>query len=307
MKRIFFIILSVILGLVFIFSAYAKLFPVELFELTLIDTGVSNWFLAPLLARFFIGLEFFIGFMLISNIYMNRNILKLTIAIIIIFTIYLIILIFIEGNEGNCKCFGNLISLTPFESIIKNILILLLSFLLYVKHAGFSWKFSKVFLSLILIVSIPLPFILNPVDLNASERNLNEEKLNYDLGLEILYNNPKVVQPKENLRTGKHIIAFISLNCPHCRIGAYKMHIIKKRNSEIPIFFVLNGVEEDLQTFFDETKTSNIPYTILLGPEFVKRSGVKLPAIFWVEDGIVVRKTKYVYLEQKDIEEWIEN
>jgi hypothetical protein len=305
MKRIFFISLSILLGLVFIFSAYTKLFPVELFELTLIDTTISNWFLAPLIARGFIGFEFFIGFMLVSNIYQNRIILKLTIATITLFTVYLIILIFVEGNEGNCKCFGNFISLTPLESIFKNILMLLLSLILYKKHAGFQWKFSKFFMTLIMIASFSLPFIINPVDLNASERNLNVEKLNYNLGLDVLYNDPKTAAPKEELRTGKHIIAFMSLTCPHCRIAAYKMHIMKKRNAKLPIYFVLNGDSTDLPQFFIDTKTADIPYSILLGQNFVKMAGVKLPAIFWVEDGIVVQKTKYIYLEQKDIEEWI--
>ncbi len=307
MKKIFYIFLSILLGAIFIFSAYAKLFPVELFELTLIDIGVSNWFLAPFIARFFIGLEFFIGFMLISNIYLNRIILKLTIVTIIIFTIYLLLLIFIEGNEGNCKCFGNLIRLTPLESIIKNIIMLLLSLLLYKKHKGFDWKFSKYFLTVTLIVSFLLPFIIYPVDLSASERNFNVEKLNYNLGLDVLYNNPKIPAPKEELRTGKHIIAFMSLTCPHCRIAAYKMHIMKKMNQKIPFYFVLNGDSTDLQRFYSDTKTSDIPYSILLGHDFVKIAGVKLPAIFWVENGIVTRKTKYIFLEQKDIEDWIGN
>jgi hypothetical protein len=307
MKRILFIFLSVLLGLVFIFSAYVKLFPIDLFELTLIDIGISNWFLAPFIARLFIGLEFFIGFMLVSNIYQKRMILKLTLATLIVFTVYLVVLIIVEGNEGNCKCFGNFISLTPMESIIKNSVMFLLLLLLYKKHKGFQWKFSKFFTVVVLIISFALPFIINPVDLNASERNLNDEKLNYDLDLGILYNNPEVIQPKEDLRTGKHIIAFMSLTCQHCRIGAYKMHIMKNRNEELPFFFVLNGDSSDLESFLIDTKAADISYTILLGPEFVKRSGVKLPAIFWVNNGIVEKRTKYINLNQDEIEEWLEN
>lgn len=306
MKRLIFILVSVILGLVFVFSAYTKLFPIEIFELTLIDIGVSNWFLSPLLARFFIGFEFIIGFMLISNIYLNRFILKLTIATLLAFTFYLIILILVEGNEGDCKCFGNFIRLTPLQSIFKNVVMLILSFILYSKYRGFQWKFSKYYMIVIMIISLSLPFIINPVDLNASERNLTDEKLNYNLGLDVLYNNPKTAAPKEELRTGKHIIAFMSLTCPHCRIAAYKMHIMKERNPGLPIYFVLNGDSSDLKQFHNDTKTTDIPFSILLGQDFVKIAGVKLPIIFWVDNGIVIRKSKYIYLEQKDIEKWIE-
>lgn len=307
MKKVLLIILSVILGFVFIFSAYTKLFPIELFEFTLVDIGISNWFMSPFITRLLIGLEFFIGFMLVSNIYQNRYILKLTIATLIVFTVYLVIVIFVEGNESNCKCFGNFFRLTPVESVIKNILMLLISVLLFAKHTGLRWKLSKFFTIMIMIISFSVPFIINPVDINASERNLNAEKLNYNLGLDVLYDNPEISAPEEELRSGKHIIAFMSLTCPHCRIAAYKMHIIKKRNPELPIYFVLNGDSMNLPLFFNDTKATNIPYSILLGQNFVNIAGVKLPAIFWVEDGIVVRKTKYIYLEQKDIEDWIEN
>ena len=68
-KRISGSILSLGLGLIFIYSGYTKLYPViETFEFTFIDIGVANWYTAPLIARLLIGLEFFIGLLLILKI-----------------------------------------------------------------------------------------------------------------------------------------------------------------------------------------------------------------------------------------------
>jgi hypothetical protein len=305
MKKILLIILSIILGLVFIFSAYVKLYPVELFELTLIDFGIANWVLAPYFARIIIASEFFIGFLLLLNIYFNRFTLRITIGILILFTVYLAWTIFKYGNIENCKCFGNFILLTPMESILKNIVLLLISLILYKLHRGIKWRFLKVIFPIIILISLSLPFILNPVDAFTTKKMFDHDELNYNLGLDVLYNNPKVVTPKEELREGKHIIAFMSLTCKHCRIGAYKMYIIKKRNPKMPFFFVLNGDTKDLQPFFNETMATNIPYTILLGQDFVKISGLELPAIFWVNNGIVVKKCNYLNLYQNEIEDWL--
>ena len=304
MKKIFFISLSIMLGAVFIFSAYIKLFPIELFEWTFVDIGIANWYIAPYVARVMIAIEFFIGFLLLFNLYRNKFTLRFTIGVLIFFTIYLFWQLYSEGNSGNCKCFGNFINVTPLESIIKNIILIILSFIIYKKHKFIIWKYSKIFFTIIILTSFTLPFIINPVGIDNTVQNSDDSVVNYKLNLDVLYNNPKVVEPKMDLRKGKFIIAFMSLTCPYCRIGAYKLHVIKKLNSNIPIFFVLNGSKEKLKPFYDETKTSDIPYTILLGPEFVKMSGIHLPLICWVNNGIVIKKTNYYHLDQKEIEDW---
>jgi hypothetical protein len=305
MKRILFIILSALLGSTFILSAYAKLFPVELFELTFVDIGVANWIIAPFLARIMIAIEFLIGILLFFNLYKNKFTLRFTIIVLIFFTIYLFWQLFTEGNSGNCKCFGNFISITPLESILKNIILIALSLVLLKFHKGIIWKYSKILFLVIILSSAALPFIINPVDLNVTEQTSDDSVVNYKLDLDVLYNNPKVVEPKMDLRKGKYIISFMSLTCPYCRIGAYKLHIMKKRNPGIPIFFILNGSNDKLKPFFDETKATDIPYTILLGKDFVKMSGLRLPAIYWVNNGIVIKKSTYLDIDQKAIEDWL--
>src|ERR1700740_729930 len=66
--RILKIILALLLGAVYIFSAYSKLFPIEPFEYTFVDVGISSWKLSPFMARTVIGLEFFIGLLFIFQI-----------------------------------------------------------------------------------------------------------------------------------------------------------------------------------------------------------------------------------------------
>ena len=79
-------ILSSLLGLTFLYSGYVKLVPaIEPFEFTFVDLGVGGWRTAPFIARFMIGLEFLIGFLLITGLYIKSFSIKLTVASLILF------------------------------------------------------------------------------------------------------------------------------------------------------------------------------------------------------------------------------
>lgn len=306
MKKILFFILSIVLGSIFLFSAYAKLYPIELFEYTFINSGFINWKVAPYISRLAIGFEFLLGALLILNVYFKKKqSLLACIFLLIFFTFYLVLILITEGNISNCGCFGDALKLTPIESIIKNFVLLLLSYYLYKNHLGIQLKFEKIILISLGLISLSIPFILTPINFQSTEQNL-EETLNYKLDLDPLYAAGKKDMPKENLREGKRIIAFLSLTCPHCKLGAFKLHLMHKNNPNIPIYFVLNGENQNLPAFLEESKSFDMPYTFMTAEEgFVKCAGVKLPAILWVENGIVVKKIKYKYLNQDEIEAWL--
>jgi len=68
---------------------------------------------------------------------------------------------------------------------------------------------------------------------------------------------------------------------------------------------VLNGKESNLSSFINETKASNVPHMILNGMPFAKITGGAVPVIYWIEDGIVVKKSNYISLEESSILAWL--
>lgn len=306
-KKIIFFVLCSLLGLVFLYSAYTKLYPIEPFELTFVDLGVSNWRLAPFMARFMIGLEFFIGFLLILGLYIKRFTVPLTIGSLLLFSFYLIMVIATTGNNGNCGCFGTAIVMTPLQALIKNTIMLVVSLVIYKLYEGFSFgKAGKWLLGITLVSAFSLPHILNYVDMDFSSAYLNKKENQFKLELDSLYKDAKIHQAPTMLSKGKHLISFMSLTCPHCRIAAKKLKLIKEKNPAISMYIVLNGEYKNIQPFYKDTEAHNIDYCILNGKNFVYLAGVQLPVIYLVNNSTVEHSLDYLQLDQSEIEKWLQ-
>lgn len=302
------ILVSILLGLVFLYSAYTKLHPViETFEFSFVELGIGNWYTAPLEARLMIGLEFFIGLLLIANYKLKSFSLPLAAGVLLFFIIYLLIQIAVSGNHGNCGCFGEHLKMTPLQAILKNLIMLLLMFPVYYFHSGWQLKYNALFLSFLGVSACAVPFVINPIDYTYSSNNL-QEKINYPLELELLYqpeDTAKVEIPELDLRKGKHVLAFLSLSCPHCRIAAKKFRLIKRNNPALSIYFILNGSKEKLPDFYNDTKSDNIPHSFCLGKTFVQLASAQLPRIYYLDNSMVVKKVDYYELSQSDLENWM--
>ncbi len=307
-KKIIAILLSVGLGLIFIYSGYTKLDPViETFEFTFVDIGIANWYTAPVIARLLIGLEFFLGLLLIANYNLKKFTLPFTIGLLLFFIIYLTIQIISSGNHGNCGCFGEHLKMTPLQAIIKNLVMIVACLIVYFLFDGWKINRNKEILSFACVTALTVPFLVNPVDYAYTSNNL-DEKVNYPLELNLLYqpeDTSKVEIPKVDLRKGKHVLAFVSLTCPHCRIAAKKFRLIKKNNPDLPIYFILNGERKKYKEFIDDTQADNIPSSYCLGKTFINLAGTDLPRIYYLDNGMLVKKVDYYELSQYNIEDWL--
>ncbi len=304
--KILLIITSALVGLLFLYSGYTKLYPIEPFEYTFVDLGVGGWKTAPFIARFMIGLEFFIGAMLIFNLYLKKFTIKLTIATLVFFTGYLLMMIITAGNNGNCGCFGNAIAMTPLQAIIKNVIMLAFCFIILKFHEGYEFgKLSKWLSIALFFTAMAMPHILNYIDLDYSAAYLNKSEDHFELPLDSLYKDAKINVPPHSLSNGKHILAFMSASCPHCRIAAKKLRIMMEKNPSLPIYLVLNGEDDKSKLFFEDTKATNIPYCRLNGKNFVYLAGVNMPMIYLVNNSIVETNVDYIHLDQNEIENWL--
>ncbi len=307
MKRTVPILLSISIGLLFIVSAATKIYPMEPFEYQFVDIGIATWKTAPYFARFFIGLEFFLGMLLILNIALRKFTLKFAIALLSFFCIYLTYKIYTEGNAGNCGCFGEYITMTPLQGILKNIVLIATCSVCFFSTEKDFWipKWKKIIIPVLLVSSMCLGFFIYPVDVKFSS-TMDKNSINYKVPLELMYSSFQKDKPKIDLTKGKHIIAFLSLTCQHCKIAAQKINVMHKKNPAIPFYLALNGDKILLTKFFDHTHTASIPHNLFLGPQdWLQIAGMSLPIIMYIDNSYVRKKCNGMEIEQDDMETWL--
>lgn len=136
LKSVLLLIGNIFLAVMFLFSGISKLLPVEAFELQLVSEGIFNWNTATLFSRLLISFELSLGIMILIRYRMKFITYPASFLILFAFTIYLIINLIVNGNSSNCGCFGNLMPMTTVESIFKNLFLICIIIVLFIKDKG---------------------------------------------------------------------------------------------------------------------------------------------------------------------------
>ena len=119
-------ILKYLIGIIFLFSAVSKLFPVLAFEMQLVSHGITSRPVVLILARVIIAAELFLGLCFFQSSYIKKYFIPASMLLLIIFSFDMIYLIILKGPGGSCGCFGSVITMTPLEALIKNLFLLVL-------------------------------------------------------------------------------------------------------------------------------------------------------------------------------------
>lgn len=293
-------ILRILVGVVFILSGLAKLYPIEPFELIFVELGVADWVMAPFIARFIIAFEITLGLCIVFDLWLKNWIYKITLASLGVFTAYLIYTLIVKGNDTDCGCFGQFLSLTPLESIIKNVVLILM--LLFIKRRHHNLGIVNWLIIPFLAIGFSSTFLLNRVglqDMKAKEINM---EVNYS-GLPALYKTGK----KIDFTKGKKFVAFLSHACSHCESVAHKLAYLQTQYDVSNFYVVLSSKhEKNIQVFLDKTKI-DFPLIWMDNDDFFKYSGPRLPNIVYLEEGILKKRWIGEFFKVDELEEALMN
>lgn len=165
--------LRILIAVLFLLSAVAKLYPSPLTALgtfeakQLIPLGFSDG-LAPYFSRFLIAAEFAIGIAILQPHFLKRFVIPVAVLLLLIFCGQLSYDIVTKGADaGNCGCFGTLIPMTPLEALIKNIIAIGLLVYLYRLLSKDSPKQRFGNLMIIFLSFALLLFAMAPIQLST--------------------------------------------------------------------------------------------------------------------------------------------
>jgi len=297
------ILLRILFGLIFIASAILKVFPIEPFENLLTQYYLSSFLTAPFIARAFVSLELLIGFYIILSPQIHKRVYQLILFFLLLLTGFLFVQLYMEGNNVNCGCFGSLISLSPIESIFKNVV--LIGVLFYVRQSEYTFKVQHKWIYSILILGFvsAVPYLLNPVGIaNAQSTKYNEQ---IDLS-----NLPPLYQTnnKVNFTKGNKMLVFLSTSCSHCEVAAGRLSVLHKQQNINNIYYVIVGKKEERYAkFMENTRLESVPIIRFYDDEFFKYSGGTLPAIIYLEEGILKKRWTGDKFDMEELKTTLEN
>ena len=264
--------LQLLLAITFLFSAYTKAVGPGFFEITLMDQGIApNRFIAAYLARFFIGLEFALGFLMLLPFYI-RQLMQFTFFLLGGFTLHLIYLWSI-GDTDNCGCFGEMISMTPEQSIIKNIIMLAIA--LAVFKTAETKKIKKTIPVVFSAVTIISMWIILPIP------NHNEFPFDSFTRFE--------TRGRVDLSSGEKLVAIFNLDCEHCQETAIELGKLERSVENFPEFYVLYFQEGSTSVEdFESITQSSFPYDLIEVNTFFDLIGDSPPRVYNLKDGKVL-------------------
>lgn len=295
-------VIRIIISLLFLVSAYAKVYhePSAYFSITtfeakqLVPLGFSSE-ISSYLSRILIALEFAIGVLILLPFYLKRIVIPLTIFVLAAFCVHLALQIYLTGNSGNCGCFGTLLPMTPLEAILKNIfaigLLVILNKLLTKDKSKSIEIFYGFLIYLFFVIGI---MALVPIK-NSSNVTIDS---NYQIQEDLVLEGPKQMKSEFGQTLpfadkGRLILCFFAPGCDHCRAAVRSIDSLSKIVEDFPkVEIVFMDEEVDKIPEFFEYAGSEYHYIVLDISTFydVLTWERDTPGIFYMWNGNILKE-----------------
>ena len=223
----FWFVLRLLVAIQFILFAMFKLLPMD----TFITDGIDRWsdkflvkklniseVLASYFSRFIIGAEFFLGIMLIFDNFLKKITIPLCVLMLSLFCFYLFPQI---GLSSNCGCGGDIITFTPLETIVKNILTIIILLFVYTESRDVRYRFSHLAILSLFIASIMLAVFPISAKSNSDSVVSFLSFANY----EDEYNDK--------------LLCFFDAECDHCQKAARSLDSLSNQFNDFPEIFIV--------------------------------------------------------------------
>lgn len=270
-----------IVGALFLLSAILKFISIESFESYVFSFGFFSLKISSYLSRFLLFAETSLGILLITTVG-KKWVDYLCYSLITLFSFFLFYLLYV-GDDGNCHCMGETFSLTPLQSLLKNVWLLLL-LLFGSKCKPFQIKRDRLIIVLVLIASFVFAFIKLPVGLGQYKETKFNEQAYHKLQEE--YHELKALDEED-----KVVLCFFSVKCKHCKMAMRKLEVcLKKADIQPTVQWVVWGDDVGLQKFIEETRVTPQSHFYLTPIKLMPVTEYNVPLILFMQHGEVKAK-----------------
>lgn len=221
------IVLRVLLGLLFVVSAAAKLLDIDPFEMYVFSYGFFPLTVVDVLVRLCIAAELILG-LLIALGWFKRLVRLFSLLLLIFFSLFLCYAA-LRGRMESCQCFGQLLDIDPIQSLLKNAILILWTLFVYQGIPKGSIIDSKPRLIISLVASALITaaiFIVSVPDswmFGQSGNRYNQQTLAEAI-------SPTGILAPSHLDQDRQLVAFVTPGCPFCQMSRQKISAIADRH-----------------------------------------------------------------------------
>ena len=317
-------IIRLSLGAFLITTAVLKLISIDSFELYIYSFNIFSFVSTTIISRIVIAVEMWLGLWLLLKIFYKETWL-LCMSMMVAFTIFLIFAYFDKGDD-NCHCMGEIISMKPGHSIIKNIVIIILLVLIKVER-GDKKRRRRQWLGAgtTLVISFVIPFIIIPNDMIYNKLFSKEERLNreafyesvndstYNIFLKVLpeMKDDSIIFVEEerpmNISEGRYLINFALAGCKYCKMGAERLSIMfdKHEIDKEKLKFVIGGGPISISMFMKMAGTQEYEHWKIAPHKMMELTYGVFPQYVFVENGDIVFSGDFRHLDETEIIEFL--
>lgn len=303
LKNILLLVLKILLGAMFCFAAVLKIIGIDQFEMYVFSFGIFSLNASFMLARLCIAWELILGIALIVNVY-NRLFIRLAMLTLVGFSVFLVYLIAI-GRNDNCHCFGEFIKFTPWQSLVKNVLfIVIVALVSKVKSFRFRPHWALVLLTM--LVPVVAVFCVSPPDNFLFGEGGGNGIVSQELFDKYVSDNESFVET--GVLEGKKIVCYFSVSCRYCQLTARKISAMAERLSvpDTAVFYIFRGEYRTSQAdkFFAKTGTKPFRYTFIGSDTLNPMTHGIVPVITFTENGNIQKTFDYRNITESSVSEF---
>ena len=294
--------MKVTLGLLFVVSAILKIIDIESFEIYVYSYHFFGLDLSALVARGAIILELILGIGLISNAF--HKLMWWGSVLMLLGYIGLLTYALLIGRTDNCHCFGDYLQFDPKQSILKNVILIVLFLFVYPLK---GWEFRCQWTALVAMAMACAVgvFVASPPDTFVpSLKETDNLNLNRELFYEALQEPPLEAR---QLNQGKKVVGIFSSSCDFCKIAAQKFSLMQQFYGfpEKDVLFVFMGGEEGVEKFFEESESTRYQYIIYDNlKQLLKINNGVFPILLLLDDGAIVHEYGMRNMDEREIKKF---
>lgn len=220
------IVLRILLGVLFVVSAVAKMLDIDPFEMYVFSFGFFSLSFVGVVVRLCIAAELVLGIVIAAG-WLPRLARLLTLLMLLGYCFFLGYAALV-GRMESCQCFGQLIDFDPIQSLLKNAVLILWTLVAYRGVSGpfFNSKLHTVLSAVVAVVVTAALFIVSVPDswmFGQSGNRYNRQVLAESIA-------PDGILGEQHLDRGQHLVAFVTPGCPFCQLSRQKISAIADRH-----------------------------------------------------------------------------